>query len=303
MIEIRHLRYAVTVADEGHMTRAAQRLGMQQPPLSQQIKALEAMVGTPLFQRQPRGMVLTDAGEAFVARARQIISDVESAVEAAMRAARGETGRLAIGFTSSAAFHPLVSSVVRSLRLSSPELELSLDEGSTRELLADLVANQLDAAFIRSPQSDVPGFQMLHVNHETMVLAMPDTHPLANHCDISIDLSDLRNETFVLYRRPSAQGLYDRIIAACQKAGFSPKVAQEAPKVVSTLSLVAAGLGLSIIPHSIAKLETAGVAYRAFSQQSGLSAPLYLAYRDGVDSGPLKMFVDEVVEQAKKPML
>jgi DNA-binding transcriptional LysR family regulator len=301
MIEIRHLRYAVAVADEGHMTRAAMRLGMQQPPLSQQIKALEAMVGTPLFQRQPRGMVLTDAGEVFVARARQIISDVESAVEAAMRTARGETGRLAIGFTASAAFHPLVASVVRSLRLSSPELALRLDEGSTRELLSELTANRLDAAFIRTPLDTMPGFRVLHVNHENMVLAMPDTHPLATPRGTSIDLSDLRKETFVLYRRPSAQGLYDRIIAACQQAGFSPIVAQEAPKVVSTLSLVAAGLGLSIIPQSIAKLETAGVAYRPFSHKSGLSAPLYLAYPEGVESGPLKMFVDEVLQQAKEP--
>jgi DNA-binding transcriptional LysR family regulator len=301
MIEIRHLRYAVAVADEGHMTRAAMRLGMQQPPLSQQIKALEAMVGTPLFQRQPRGMVLTDAGEVFVARARQIISDVEGAVEAAMRAARGETGRLAVGFTSSAAFHPLVSSVVRGLRLSLPELELRLDEGSTQELLVELKAGRLDAAFIRSPLGDVPGFRIIHVQQENMVLAMPDTHPLATHRDISIDLSDLKHETFVLYRRPSAQGLYDLIIAACQQAGFSPKVGQEAPKVVSTLSLVAAGLGLSIVPESIAKLETAGVAYRAFNSQSGLNAPLYLAYPAGAESGPLKMFVDEVIQQAKGP--
>lgn len=299
MIELRHLRYAIAIADEGHMTRAALKLGLQQPPLSQQIKALEAMVGTPLFQRQPRGMALTDAGEAFVARARQIILDVDGAVEAAQRAARGETGRLAIGFTTSAAFHPLVSSVVRALRLSSPDLVLRLDEGSTQELLVELSSGRLDTAFIRSPTGPAPDFQVVQVHREAMVLAMPDTHALAKAPEGQIDLGDLKNETFVLYRRPSAQGLYDRIIAACQRAGFSPIVGQEAPKVVSSLSLVAAGLGLSIVPQSIAQLETTGVAYRHFKPQSGLDAPLYLAYPAGGKSGALTVFIEEVMRQAK----
>ncbi|MBB4953011.1 DNA-binding transcriptional LysR family regulator [Agrobacterium vitis] len=298
MIELRHLRYAIAVADEGHMTRAALKLGLQQPPLSQQIKALEAMIGTALFQRQPKGMALTDAGEAFIARARQIIVDMDGAVEAAQRAARGETGHLAIGFTTSAAFHPLVSSVVRALRLSSPELVLRLDEGSTQELLAELAAGRLDTALIRSATIDLPGFRMIEVDREQMVLALPDTHSLAASHQ-PINLADLKDEIFVLYRRPSAQGLYDRIIAACQRAGFSPKVGQEAPKVVSTLSLVAAGLGLSIIPQSIAQLETSGVAYRRFEGSSGLEAPLYLAYREDVRQGPLAIFVKEVMQQAK----
>lgn len=299
MIELRHLRYAIAIADEGHMTRAALKLGLQQPPLSQQIKALEAMVGTPLFQRQPRGMALTDAGEAFVARARQIILDVDGAVEAAKRAARGETGSLAIGFTTSAAFHPLVSSVVRALRQSAPDLVLRLDEGSTQELLAELATGRLDSAFIRSPSGPVPDFEVVQVHRETMVLAMPDTHALAKNPQGLIDLADLKNETFILYRRASAQGLYDRIIAACQRAGFSPIVGQEAPKVVSSLSLVAAGLGLSIVPQSIAQLETSGVAYRRFNEHGAFEAPLYLAYPSRGKGGPLAVFVKEVMRQAK----
>jgi DNA-binding transcriptional LysR family regulator len=114
-----------------------------------------------------------------------------------------------------------------------------------------------------------------------------------------IDLGDLKNETFILYRRASAQGLYDRIIAACQRAGFSPIVGQEAPKVVSSLSLVAAGLGLSIVPQSIAQLETSGVAYRRFNEHDAFEAPLYLAYPSRRKGGALAVFVKEVMRQAK----
>ncbi|MUO79859.1 LysR family transcriptional regulator [Agrobacterium vitis] len=309
MIELRHLRYAVTVAEEGHLTRAAERLGLQQPPLSQQIKALETLVGVTLFIRQPRGMALTEAGLAFIARARQILADVDMAVEAAQRAARGEIGELAIGFTTSAVFHPLVPSIVRAMRLSSPSLKLRLDEGSTTELLGDLSAGRLDAAFIRATAGALPGsgpaLSIETVDIEDMVLALPDTHPLALHSQNrdsdTVALAALAAETFVLYRRPLTQGLYDRIIAACQAAGFSPNVAQEAPKLVSTLSLVAAGLGLSIIPQSMARLETSGVAYRRFAPGSGLDAPLSLAYRRDSYRGALKTFVEEVRRQVSTP--
>lgn len=309
MIELRHLRYAIAVADEAHLTRAAERLGLQQPPLSQQIKALEHAVGVALFHRQPRGMSLTVAGEVFMARARQILADVDGAVEEAQRAARGETGQLSIGFTTSAAFHPLVTSVVRATRLTAPALKLRLDEGSTTELLADLTAGRLDAAFIRTTPGAMTELRPLltveTVDVEDMVLALPDTHPLADHIakadDARVVLAALAEETFVLYRRPLAQGLYDRIIAACQAAGFSPRVAQEAPRLVSTLSLVAAGLGVSIIPHSMARLETSGVAYRRFAAGSGLEAPLSLAYRSEAYHGALERFVREVKSQVATP--
>jgi len=309
MIELRHLRYAIAVADEAHLTRAAERLGLQQPPLSQQIKALEQAVGVALFHRQPRGMSLTVAGAVFMARARQILADVDGAVEEAQRAARGETGQLSIGFTTSAAFHPLVTSVVRATRLTAPALKLRLDEGSTTELLADLTAGRLDAAFIRTTPGAMTELRPLltveTVDVEDMVLALPDTHPLALYTakadDARVVLATLAEETFVLYRRPLAQGLYDRIIAACQAAGFSPRVAQEAPRLVSTLSLVAAGLGVSIIPHSMARLETSGVAYRRFAAGSGLEAPLSLAYRSEACHGALERFVREVKSQVAKP--
>jgi DNA-binding transcriptional LysR family regulator len=301
MIELRHLLYAVTVAEESHITRAAQRLGIQQPPLSQQIRALEEMIGAPLFRRLPRGVELTAAGRSFIEKARTILADVDMAVEAARRSARGEEGNLAIGFISSAAFHPFVSSAVRALRTSSPNVTLTLEEGNSTELAAHLLENRLDAAFIRSRIEGVPGLVTELIHDEEMVVALPDDHRLCGHKarrgrdpETPIRLSALSEETFILYRRPSSPGLYDTIIAACHASGFSPKVGQEAPKLVSTLSLVAAGLGISIIPESMARLDTRGITYLRLDKATQPRASLFLGYRDQEQSGALRLFIAHV---------
>lgn len=295
MIELRHLRYAVTVADEGHMTRAAERLGIQQPPLSQQIAKLEAIVGASLFKRLPRGVALTDAGQTFVERARTILHDVDLAIETTRRNARGEEGNLAIGFTSSAAFHPLVTSAVRSLGETSPNVVLKLEEASTPDLITMMHSGLLDVAFVRSPVAQSSGLIISRILDEEMLVALPDRHPLATtRGENPVQLSELANEPFILYRRPSGPGLYDGIIAACLAAGFSPKIRHEAPRLLSTLSLVAAGLGISIIPGSIARLETNGIAYLRLDPRANLIAPLYLAQRDEQPSGALRLFADIV---------
>ncbi|GAC1044708.1 LysR family transcriptional regulator [Rhizobium sp. No.120] len=301
MIELRHLRYAVTVADEGHMTRAAERLGIQQPPLSQQIAKLEAIVGASLFKRLPRGVELTDAGRTFVERARTILHDVDLAIEATKRNARGEEGSLAIGFTSSAAFHPLVSSAVRSLGEISPDVALKLEEASTPDLIAMLRSGFLDVALVRSPVAQSGGLVISRILDEEMLVALPDRHPFAmtkGEKPRPIQLSELANEAFILYRRPSGPGLYDSIIAACLGAGFSPKIRHEAPRLLSTLSLVAAGLGISIIPGSIARLETNGITYLRLHPSANLVAPLYLAQKNEQPSGALRLFAD-IVDQEK----
>ncbi|MDT3380742.1 LysR family transcriptional regulator [Labrys neptuniae] len=300
MIELRHLRYAVTVADEGHVTRAAERLGIQQPPLSQQIRVLERAVDAPLFQRLPRGVRLTEPGRVLVERARLVLQDVDAALEATKRAARGEQGRLAVGYTTSAAFHPLVSAVMRGLREAAPGIALSLEEGSTGDLIELLRADRLDAAFVRAPAARPDGLIVEPLHVEEMLVALPDHHPLAAASlrRQRLSLGALANETFVLNRRPSGPGLYDDIIAACRAAGFSPMVGQETPRMVSTLSLVSAGLGISIVPASMAKLETNGIVYRRLDGTTGLTAPLYLARRADEPSPSLSKFLDMVRRQA-----
>lgn len=297
MIELRHLRYAVAVADEGHITRAAARLGIQQPPLSQQIRNLETMVGAALFRRLPRGMELTEAGQAFVDKARLILQDVDLAVEVTRRTARGEEGRLAIGFTSSAAFHRLVTSAVRTFGEAAPAVTLKLEESSSTDLIDALHARLLDVAFLRSSVEQAHGLVIAPILDEEMLVALSDRHPLAvpgTRNRVAVQLSALANEAFILYRRPSGPGLYDRIIAACLQAGFSPLIRHEAPRLVSTLSLVAAGLGISIIPNSMARLETNGIAYLRLDPRTQLVAPLQLAYRDEQPGGALRLFIDIV---------
>ncbi len=297
MIELRHLRYAVTVADEGHITRAAERLGIQQPPLSQQIRNLEDLVGATLFQRLPRGVALTEAGRTFVDRARIILQDVNLAVEATRRNARGEEGSLAIGFTSSAAFHPLVTTAVRSLGEISPGVRIKLEESSTSDLIDALRAQLIDVAFVRSPVEQSKGLTVSKILDEEMFVALPDSHRLVAkgaRRTSPIQLSDLADESFILYRRPSGPGFYDAIIAACGRAGFSPQVKHEAPRLMSTLSLVAAGLGISIIPNSMTRLETNGIAYLPLDRRTQLVAPLHLAHRNEPSGGALKLFIEIV---------
>jgi DNA-binding transcriptional LysR family regulator len=296
MIELRHLRYFVAVAEEGHVTRAAERLGMQQPPLSQQIKALEQALGVPLLRRLPRGVRPTESGLVLLAEARAILAQLDRALETVRRTGRGEQGRIAVGFTSSAAFHPFVSAAIRGFREAAPQVEMAMEESSTGELVEALRAERLDAAFIRSPVGDAAGLAVEPLLDEPMVAAVPAGHPLAAGPD-PIPLSALTEEPFVLYRRPSGPGLYDSIIAACRAAGFSPRIAQEAPRLVSTLSLVEAGLGVSIVPASMARLDTGGVAYLTLA--APLAAPLHLARRDAEPLGATRHFVEHVRRMAE----
>jgi len=291
-MELRHLRYFVAVAEERHITRAAERLGIQQPPLSQQIRALEAELGAPLLRRHPRGVELTQAGEVLLTEARTVLEQVERAVTATRRAGRGEAGRIGLGFTSSASFHPLVPAMVRAYRDAYPLVALSLEESGTSELVDALVQQRLDAAFVRSPIGAAPGIAVHSILEEPMVAALPAGSPLAiARARHPLPLAALGGEIFILYRRPLGPGLYDAIIAACQRAGYSPNIGQEAPRMLATLSLVAAGLGVTLVPQSMRRLRVDGVAYRPIDRAAGLIAPLNLAYRRAESSAAAQRFL------------
>jgi DNA-binding transcriptional LysR family regulator len=291
-MELRHLRYFVAVAEEGHVTRAAARLGIQQPPLSQQIRALETELEVQLFHRKPRGVELTPAGEALLAEARIVLNGAEHAITAARRAARGEAGRLGLGFTSSASFHPLVPRLIREFRAASPLVSLTLEEAGTAELVDGLRAERIDAAFVRSPIGPAADLAIRAVLEEEMVAVLPAGHRLAASTTTArLPLIALESETFILYRRPLGPGLYDAIIAACQRAGYSPRIGQEAPRMLATLSLVAAGLGVTLIPASMQRIGMEGLAYRAIQRKAGLAAPLNLACRRGETAPAVRRFL------------
>jgi DNA-binding transcriptional LysR family regulator len=296
-MELRRLRYFVAVAEEGHVTRAAERLGIQQPPLSQQIQGLERELDVQLFRRKPRGVELTPAGRALYDEARAILARAEEAVAATKRAAQGEAGRVGIGFTSSASFHPFVPRVIRAFREAHPLVTLALEENGTTELVAALRAQAIDAAFVRSPVGESDDLFVRPLLDEAMVAALPSGHALSGASD-DLPLAALAGETFILYRRPVGPGLHDAIIAACGRAGFSPKLGQAAPRRLSTLSLVAAGLGVTEVPASMRRLEAEGVVYRPIDKSAPLTAPLNLAYRRDEISAAVRRFVALVQRSA-----
>jgi DNA-binding transcriptional LysR family regulator len=304
-MELRHLRYFIAVAEEGHITRAAERLGMQQPPLSQQIKAIERELDVQLLRRKARGVELTDAGSNFLDDARATLAQLERAVESTRRTARGELGRICIGVTSTSSFHPLVARSIRAFSRSCPKVSLTLEESLSNELLDGLRNERMDVAFIRTAPADAPGLAIQRLLDEPMVVALPADHQLAKVASNSaIPLKRLAPETFILYGPPGT-GMYDTIITACNAAGFNPNVGnlgastQHGPRIGSTLSLVAAGLGITFVPSSLQRMNIEGVAYRRVKTSPPPTARLSLATRRGDPSATVRQFLTLVSKAAK----
>lgn len=286
-MDLRSLRAFVAVAEELHITRAAERLGMQQPPLTRTIHALEAEMGTPLLRRLPRGVRLTEAGRSLLEEARAVLRRTDALKQTVGRVARGESGRIAVGFSGSASLHPFVPRVLRMFHASHPGVSLVLEESGTADLAAALAEGRLDAAFIRSPMIDTPGLLLQPLLQEAMLVAMPTGHRLSRGRAASVPIRALAGERLVLHRRVAGPGLYDTILAACREAGFTPALVQEAPRLPTTLILVAAGMGLSIVPEGLQRVNIDGVAYRPLSGSPQLRAPLELAMRQDVALTPV----------------
>jgi DNA-binding transcriptional LysR family regulator len=298
-MELRHLRYFIAVAEEGHVTRAAERLGMQQPPLSQRIKAMERELDVQLFHRRARGVALTDAGRAFFNNARAVLAQLDHTFETTRRTARGEEGRISIGIAPTSPFHPFVPRVIRAFREAYPQVSLQLEERLGGELLELLGSEQIDVAFIRTPHTHQEQFVINRLLEEPMLVALPAGHALArNDGESGLLLKDVARETFILYA-PLGTGLREVTMAACRAAGFSPRVGQEAPRVTSTLSLVAVGLGISLVPASLSHLYLDGVVYRRLRGSIQPKAPLDLASRRGDCSVVARHFL-KLVRQAAK---
>ena len=288
-MELRHLRYFLAVAEELNFTRAAERLGISQPPLTQQVKALEAELGVALLDRSAYRIELTDAGRIFAAEAARILGDARSAVQAARRAATGATGRVRVGFTESASFNSLVTSTLRSFRSDYAAVEVSLEEHPSTDLIVALRLGRIDAAFVRPPLPAQRGLTLDLLEREPLVVAVPSGHPLARHQQV--DLGALAAETFILYPRAVRPGLADTVVAACEAAGFTPKVGQYAPQLSSTINLVAASLGISIVPDSMRCLQARAVTYLPLRGEP-LHALLGIAYRTDEGSAVVQNFIE-----------
>src|SRR5262245_11431620 len=301
-MDLRHLRCIIAVAEEGHITRAAERLGIQQPPLSRLIKAVEQEIKVQLFRRVRRGVELTDAGRIFLDGARATFANLDRTLESARCTARGEQGRIAVAFTGSIAFHPLVPAVIREFREAFPLVAVTLAESNSAAELIECIENdRLDAAFIRMNTAKPEGLVFYPLLEEPLVVALPEGHALAgDQHRTALPLKRLSDETFVVNRRYGGRAVVrDAGFAACHAAGFNPRVGQEAPQVISTLPLVAAGIGISIVPASLQHMNIRGVAYRRLAGSPQLKVSLNLASRRGDASAVVRQFVNLVRRRAK----
>jgi DNA-binding transcriptional LysR family regulator len=256
-MELRHLRYFAAVAEERHFGRAARRLHMAQPPLSRQIQALEAELGFELFERTRRRVELTAAGDVLLERARRVFEELDRAVGDARRASEGESGRVLIGYVSSLAYAG-IAPFLRDFRRRWPDVELGLRELPPQTQIESLKDGRIDVGFLRAPVDD-PGLSRRVVRRERLMIALPGGHPLARHK--RLELASLAHEPFVLFPRPRGPAFFDHLIALCRAAGFSPRIAQEAPQL-DLVSLVAAGFGVAILPESLRVLGRRQVALR-----------------------------------------
>jgi len=257
-VELRHLRYFVTVADTLHFGRAAERLHIAQPPLSQQIRRLEAELGVRLLQRTSRRVDLTDAGRLFLVEARRTLAQADRAVQVAVRAHRGDLGRLTIGYMASAEL-TVFPRVLPAFRRRYPDVDLVLQILAPREQFQRLRAARLDVGFVRLPARD-RRLAVVPVFREPLVAVLPEGHALARQRTVS--LRSLRDETFVLFPREHAPGYYDSLMEICRQSNVEPKLVQESEKLQTIVSLVAMGRGVSLMPKCVAELARRGVVYR-----------------------------------------
>lgn len=300
-MELRHIRYFLAVAAESNFTRAAEKLGIGQPPLSQQIKALEAEVGARLFHRLSHGAELTEAGAVFLAGVRDIPAAAAEAARLARRAAAGETGTLRLGLTGTAALTPIVPACMRAFRRAYPEVEFVIEEANSIALLSAIADGRLDAAMLRPSASDPEEIAEEHMAKEPLVAALPAAHPLAAGA-AAVDLARLREDAFIVTPRDIAISLREAALAACREAGFEPRMGPPAPQIASIFSLVAAELGVSLVPASMGQINVAGVVLKPLARAPH-TVDLTLAYRKATTAVVVRHFVQtvrQVVREARR---
>ena len=287
-MELRHLRYFVAVAEELSFTRAAERLGISQPPLSAQIRQLERELGSQLLHRHARGVELTSAGKLLLEEARLILRQVETTKTSVRRRARAETGRLILGSAGGTYFHPLVPEIIREYGRRFPDIVLTPQASNTSLLIARLRTGNIDIAFLRPPIGDTSDLVLEPLVSEDSVVVLPKSHRLAKLG--SVPLAALSKEVFVMYPRALNPDNYDAVIAACSTAGFNPALGQKAPQIISVIPLVAAGLGVSIVPRSTTRILPAEVRYVSIEGEAP-RAEICLARRRQDASGAAKNFI------------
>jgi DNA-binding transcriptional LysR family regulator len=287
-LELRHFRYFAAVAEELHFGRAAVRLAVSQPALSVQIRQLEDTIGVTLFERQSRHVALTDAGRVLHDATRRLLRDVDTAIGTTQLAHRGETGVLRVGFSATLMLGTLAH-VVRTYRLRHPGVRLDLRELATAEQVEGLLRGDLDVGFMRGIERD-PRLHVESFAREPLVIALNRDHRYAAAKRVS--LKALASEPWVLFPRTIAPQLYDQVMGLCRRAGFVPNVVQESREVYTTVGLVGAGIGVTVVPEPVQRMSWNGVAYKPIPRAV---VPLAMAR----PSGPVKPVLEAFINVAR----
>lgn len=294
-MELRHLKYFVAVAEEMHFGRAAKRLHIAQPPLSQQILNLEEELGVKLFDRTRRNIQMTDAGTYFLKEAQHILLHAEQAAETARRIYRGQAGRLVVGFVGSV-IHTFLPEGLRSFRERFRDVELVLQELTTAEQIRLLHTRRIDVGFHYPDAQDATlSFQPL--TQAPLMVVLPTKHPLSGRK--SLDIRELVQEPFIANTRSSEPVVRDAFISLCHTAGFSPEITQEAGSVQTVLGLVASGLGACLLPDYIKNIKRPGVKYILLAGSSPM-LKIAAVWRSDNSSTLVKSFVEVIESSAKR---
>jgi len=286
-VELRHLRYFVAVAEELHFGRAANRLHLAQPPLSQQIRKLEEIVGYALFTRTSRAVKLTSAGEIFLERARRTLRKVQEDLEEARSIGRGEVGFLRVGFIGSSMLTALPGMLGR-YRHQYPKVNLQLSEFHTSGIIQQLIDGAMDVGVMRD-SGPTDGLVVEPLFSESFVWVVPRRHPLAKYK--TLNGADLRDEPFVMPPVIASRRAYHKLVSLCEECGFSPQVVQVAPQWLTILRLVGVGIGVSVAPACVQRIATPDVTFRSV-RGTRTRSDIELAYRTGEERAIVKTFCD-----------
>jgi len=297
-IELRHLHYFIAVAEELNFGRAAERLHIAQPPLTRQIRQLEQELGVELFHRTTRRIELTEAGQVYLIEVRRILAQVQESAILAQLASRGEAGRLVVGFEGSSAYD-IVPLAVKAFKEQFPRVSLTVREMTTGDQIKALHAAHIGVGFVVPPLSDTRDLLVETVLLEPLIVALPRDHPQAEQS--TVDLGDLKDETFIVCPRHHKCGLYDHLISVCRQSGFSPRLTQETHEVQSILGFVAAGLGVALLPASVSHLQRPQVVYRTL-QPATEKLELAIAWRREKPPPMMPVFIEIVREIAHQIM-
>ncbi|MDR6665052.1 LysR substrate-binding domain-containing protein [Rhizobium sp. 1399] len=296
--ELRHLRYFVTLVEERNFERAAARLGIAQPGLSQQIRSLEKIVGTPLLDRSRRGVQLTHSGETLFQEARKVLAQTEATVAAINRAGRGESGRISIGYVASAAYSGAVVGSIRDFKRHYPHVEVELQEMELRQQLQRIADGLLDFGYIRAPAPIPPGVSVQVVLREPLVAMVSADHEFSER---AIDtLARLADNTFITPRQPPEVGFHRNTLQACREAGFEPSVKAIAHDFTEIAALVGIGTGIALVPQSMSRVELPDIHYRPL-QSVTVTSDVAIAYRKGESSPATKAFIGRYRQKISPP--